>query len=100
MPPASIIPTGKTTLQAIEASRARYLFTVPSILEEMIGLSGGIGLEALKGLEIVATGGAPMKESFGAEISAAGVKLLLNHWGKSYYLYHISGHLYLHRPFF
>ncbi|KAG6886628.1 hypothetical protein C0992_003085, partial [Termitomyces sp. T32_za158] len=79
LPPASVIPTGKTTLRAIEASGARYLFTVPSILEEMIGLSGGIGLKALKDLEIVATGGAPMKESFGAEISAAGVKLL-NHW--------------------
>ncbi|KAG6884831.1 putative NRPS-like protein biosynthetic cluster [Termitomyces sp. T159_Od127] len=80
LPPASIIPTGKTTLQAIERSGARFLFTVPSILEEMIGLSGGMGLKALKGLDIVATGGAPIKESFGVEISAAGVKLL-NHWG-------------------
>ncbi|KAG6884715.1 hypothetical protein C0992_005883, partial [Termitomyces sp. T32_za158] len=79
LPPTSVIPTGKTTLQAIEASGARYLFTVPSILEEMMGLSGGIGLKALKDLEIVATGGAPMKESLGAEVSAAGVKLL-NHW--------------------
>ncbi|KAG6899967.1 hypothetical protein C0995_004569, partial [Termitomyces sp. Mi166 len=80
LPPASVIPTGKTTLRAIEMNYARYLFTVPSILEEMIGLPGGMGLEALKDLEIVATGGAPMKESFGAKVSAAGVKLL-NHWG-------------------
>ncbi|KAG5325053.1 hypothetical protein C0989_011645, partial [Termitomyces sp. Mn162] len=47
----------------------------------MIGLPGGLGLETLKDLEIVAIGGAPMKESFGVEVSLAGVKLL-NHWGK------------------
>ncbi|KNZ77600.1 L-aminoadipate-semialdehyde dehydrogenase large subunit [Termitomyces sp. J132] len=80
LPPASVIPTGKTVLQAIEANGAQYLFTVPSILEEMIGLPGGLGLETLKDLEIVAIGGAPMKESFGVEVSLAGVKLL-NHWG-------------------
>ncbi|KAG6856431.1 putative NRPS-like protein biosynthetic cluster [Tephrocybe sp. NHM501043] len=80
LPPASAIPTGKTTLQLLESTGARYMFTVPSILEEMSRISGGLGLEALKDLEIVATGGAPMKESVGAELAAAGVKLL-NHWG-------------------
>ncbi|KAG6848897.1 putative secondary metabolism biosynthetic enzyme [Arthromyces matolae] len=80
LPPASVIPTGKSTLHALEATGARYLFTVPSILEEMLRLPGGFGIEALKDLEIVATGGAPMKENVGAEITGAGVKLL-NHWG-------------------
>ncbi|KAG6864883.1 putative NRPS-like protein biosynthetic cluster [Blastosporella zonata] len=80
LPPASVVPTGKTTLRSLEANNARYLFTVPSILEEIARLAGGVGLEALKDLEIVATGGAPMKESVGTEIAAAGIKLL-NHWG-------------------
>ncbi|KAG6916177.1 putative NRPS-like protein biosynthetic cluster [Tephrocybe rancida] len=80
LPPASVIPTGKTTLQALEASGARYLFTVPSIIEELLRLPGDLGLEAMKDLEIVATGGAPMKEAVGNEVVAAGIKLL-NHWG-------------------
>lgn len=80
LPPASTIPTGKTTLLALQSIGARYLLSVPSILEEMIRLSDSQGLEALKDLEIVATGGAPMKESIGSELAAAGVKLL-NHWG-------------------
>ncbi|KAG5337253.1 putative secondary metabolism biosynthetic enzyme [Termitomyces sp. Mn162] len=80
LPPASVIPTGKTVLQAIETNGAQYLFTVPSILEEIISLPGGLGLETLKNLEIVVTGGAPMKESSGVKVSSAGVKLL-NHWG-------------------
>ncbi|KAH0582229.1 hypothetical protein H2248_011874 [Termitomyces sp. 'cryptogamus'] len=80
LPPASVIPTGKMVLQAIEANGAQYLFTVPSILEEMIGLPGGLGLKTLKDLETVAIGGAPMKESFSVEVSLAGVELL-NHWG-------------------
>ncbi|GLB38787.1 putative acetyl-CoA synthetase-like protein [Lyophyllum shimeji] len=80
LPPASVIPTGKTTLLALQSSGARYLLSVPSILEEMIRLPGGEGLDALRDLEIVATGGAPMKENVGDELVAAGVKLL-NHWG-------------------
>ncbi|KAF8059573.1 hypothetical protein FPV67DRAFT_1633230 [Lyophyllum atratum] len=80
LPPASIIPTGKTTLRALQSNGARYLLSVPSILEEMIRLPGDEGLEALRDLEIVATGGAPMKENVGNELASSGVKLL-NHWG-------------------
>jgi hypothetical protein len=80
LPPASVIPTGKTTLAALQSSGARYMLSVPSILEEMLRLPGGAGIDALKDLDIVAIGGAAMKESVGSELVAAGVKLL-NHWG-------------------
>jgi hypothetical protein len=82
LPPASVIPTGKSTLNALQTSGARYMMTVPSLLEEVLGLPGGAGLQALQRLEIVAVGGAPMKESVGNELVAAGVNLL-NHWGRS-----------------
>lgn len=58
------------------------MLSVPSILEDMLNLPDGIGIEALKNLEIVAVGGAPMKESTGRELVEHGVKLL-NHWGTS-----------------
>lgn len=62
------------------------MFTVPSIAEELARLPGGVGLEALQKLEIVAVGGAPMKESVGDELAAAGVNLL-NHWGRCHQRY-------------
>jgi len=83
LPPASVVPTGKSTLNALQTSGARYIMTVPSIVEEVLRLPGGVGLRALKGLEIVAVGGAPIKESVGDELAAAGVNLL-NHWGKHF----------------
>lgn len=80
LPPASVVPTGKSILNALQTSGARYMFTVPSIVEEVLGLPGGVGLEVLQRLEIVAVGGASMKESVGSALAAAGVNLL-NHWG-------------------
>ncbi|RDB14628.1 Non-canonical non-ribosomal peptide synthetase FUB8 [Hypsizygus marmoreus] len=80
IPPASTIPTGRSALLALRTNGARYMFSVPSILEELVRLPGGEGLDALRDLEIVAVGGAPMKENVGSELVAAGVKLL-NHWG-------------------
>jgi len=82
LPPAGIIPTAKTTLATLESRGARYLFTVPSILEECVRLPRDEGINALRNLEIVAVGGAPMKDSVGRQIAAAGVNLL-NHWGAS-----------------
>lgn len=78
--PASVIPTAESTLKILQSSGARYMFTVPSILEEFIRLPSDEGIEALRNLEIVAAGGAPMKESVGNEIAASGINLL-NHWG-------------------
>lgn len=85
LPAATIIPTGKTTLAVLQSTGARYMLSVPSILEDMLRLPGGAGLEALRDLEIVAVGGAPMKESVGAELAAAGVNLL-NHWGSFFFI--------------
>ena len=80
LPPATVIPTGKSTLAMLKASGARYLLSVPSILEDILRLPGKYGLEALQELEVVAIGGAAMKENVGAELVANGVNLL-NHWG-------------------
>lgn len=76
-----MIPTGKSTLATLQLSSARYMLSVPSILEDMVRLPGGEGLEALKDLEIVAIGGAAMKDNVGCELAAAGINLL-NHWGE------------------
>ena len=83
LPPAGIIPTAKTTLATLQSRGARYLFTVPSILEEFVRLPRDEGIDALRDLEIVVVGGAPMKDSVGGQIAAAGVNLL-SHWGAYY----------------
>lgn len=83
LPPAEITPTAQTTLTTLRSCRARYLLTVPSILEDFVRLPRGEGIDALRDLEIVAVAGAPMKESVGSQIVAAGVNLL-NMWGVSF----------------
>lgn len=82
LPPATIIPTGKSALAMLKASGARYMLSVPSILEDILRLPGKAGLEALQELEVLAIGGAAMKENVGQELVDNGVNLL-NHWGKS-----------------
>ncbi|KAF9018364.1 acetyl-CoA synthetase-like protein [Hymenopellis radicata] len=77
---ATVIPTGRSTLKMIEITNANTMFTVPSILEEMLRLPDGAGVDALKKLQFIAVGGAPIKESVAEELTARGVKLL-NHWG-------------------
>lgn len=57
------------------------MLSVPSILEDILRLPGRAGLEALQELEVVAIGGAAMKENVGNELVKNGVNLL-NHWGK------------------
>ena len=80
LPPAGMIPTAKTTLATLQSCGARYLLTVPSIVEEFVRLPRNEGIEALRDLEIVTVGGAPMKDSVAKQIVAAGVNLL-NVWG-------------------
>lgn len=84
--PASTIPTGRTLTEALRWSRIHYLFAVPSLLEEMIMLPHGEGLKALQRLQLVAVGGAPMKEAVGDQVFEAGVPLL-NHWGELFWLH-------------
>ncbi|KDQ51272.1 hypothetical protein JAAARDRAFT_140530 [Jaapia argillacea MUCL 33604] len=80
LPPASVIPTARSTVAVLKSTNARSMLSVPSILEDILNLQDGSGLEALRQLDFVAIGGAPMKEPVGEELVAAGVNLL-NHWG-------------------
>ncbi|KAF7422954.1 hypothetical protein PC9H_011118 [Pleurotus ostreatus] len=78
LPPASVIPTARLTIAAIQSVGARSLLSVPSIIEDITRFPGG--LDILKTLDFIAIGGAPMKEHVGSELVAQGVNLL-NHWG-------------------
>ncbi|KAL0961267.1 hypothetical protein HGRIS_006230 [Hohenbuehelia grisea] len=80
LPPASVIPTARTTIAAIQSTGAKSMLSVPSIVEDIMKFPGGVGLEVLKTLDFIAIGGAPMKENVGNELASKGVKLL-NHWG-------------------
>ncbi|KAF8810820.1 hypothetical protein BYT27DRAFT_7253353 [Phlegmacium glaucopus] len=81
LPPASIILTARSTLAALNYTKARYMMSVPPILEDMLIMKELDALPVLKTLDFIAIGGAPMKEHIGSELVANGVKLL-NHWGK------------------
>lgn len=64
----------------LTSTKARFMMTVPSILEDILIMKEFNALPVLQSLDFVATGGAPMKERIGAELVANGVKLL-NNWG-------------------
>ncbi|PFH48597.1 hypothetical protein AMATHDRAFT_81705 [Amanita thiersii Skay4041] len=90
--PSSTIPTGRSALTALQSTGARYMLTVPSIVEDILRLTAAPhtsnkddkdnddNLAILRQLEILAIGGAPMKEFTTRELVKAGVNLL-NHWG-------------------
>ncbi|KIY67026.1 acetyl-CoA synthetase-like protein [Cylindrobasidium torrendii FP15055 ss-10] len=80
LPPASTIPTARSTILALEFSKARSMLSVPSILEDMLRLPSNVGIDALRKLDFIAIGGAPMKETVAHALVSKGVKLL-NHWG-------------------
>jgi hypothetical protein len=64
----------------LTSTKARFMMTVPSILEDIVIMKELNALPILQTLTFVATGGAPMKERIGAELVANSVKLL-NNWG-------------------
>ncbi|EPQ54396.1 acetyl-CoA synthetase-like protein [Gloeophyllum trabeum ATCC 11539] len=80
LPPATVIPTARSTLAVLKSTGARSMLSVPSILEDILNLPGTDGLDALRKLDFIAIGGAPMKEPVGEALVKQGVKLL-NHWG-------------------
>ncbi|EDQ98476.1 uncharacterized protein LACBIDRAFT_256821 [Laccaria bicolor S238N-H82] len=82
LPPSGIIPTALSTLHTINSTNARYLFTVPCIIEDILCLPDDVGLEAMKKLDIVVVGGAPLKDIVGRRMTEGGVRVL-NHWGAS-----------------
>ena len=67
---------------ALRISGARYMLTVPSIVEDILRSPEVDGLEVLRQLEILAIGGAPLRESIIQELLQAKVNVL-NHWGMS-----------------
>jgi len=67
-------------MTALRVTGARYMLTVPSIVQDILRNREADGLAMLRQLEILAIGGAPMKESVIQELVRAKVKLL-NHWG-------------------
>ena len=80
LPAATTIPTARSTLAQIELSNARSLFTVPSIIEDLLR-EGNRAIKALRRLEFVAVGGASIGDKVLQELMAHDIKLL-NHWGK------------------
>lgn len=56
------------------------MLTVPSIVEDILRSPEADCLEMLRQLEILAIGGAPLKESIIKELRQAKVNVL-NHWG-------------------
>ncbi|KAI0322050.1 hypothetical protein OF83DRAFT_1096462 [Amylostereum chailletii] len=80
LPSASAIPTARSTIASLELTGARSMFSVPSILEDIVRLPDGAGIEVLQKLDFIAIGGAPMKESVALTLASNGVNLL-NHWG-------------------
>lgn len=80
LPPPNVPPTGTSVVELLYSTNARSLMSVPSILEEIVLMAGGKGIQALSALQFVAFGGGLLKSSVGEGLSAAGVKLL-NHYG-------------------
>ena len=64
----------------LELSNARSLFTVPSIIEDLLR-EGDRAIKALRQLDFVAVGGASIGDKVLQELMAHDIKLL-NHWGK------------------
>ncbi|KAK0552757.1 hypothetical protein OC845_001543 [Tilletia horrida] len=102
LPPPSTIPTAQLIVEIMHSTKPHILFTVPSLLTDMLQTGSAStppplqeraspvrattsnftdeALSALRTLDLVAFGGAPIKASTGETMAAAGVKLL-NHFG-------------------
>ncbi|KAH6623072.1 hypothetical protein F5144DRAFT_495138 [Chaetomium tenue] len=80
LPPPHTVPTGLSTANALRQFGCKSLMTVPHILDEMVALPPGEGVDALLPLQFVACGGGPLKLTTGEKLAAAGVKLLA-HFG-------------------
>ncbi|GAK64450.1 acetyl-CoA synthetase-like protein [Moesziomyces antarcticus] len=64
--------------RAIDACphRPAYFLSVPYILDMMFTDAAGEGAEALVGMQLVSTGGAPLPQQLGDQMVAAGVRLV------------------------
>ena len=73
LPVSSSVPTGASTIEAIQTSRACSLMTVPSILDDICNTKN---IRPLADLQFVGFGGGLLKQSVGEKLAAAGVKLV------------------------
>ncbi|KAI2624987.1 hypothetical protein GGR54DRAFT_545064 [Hypoxylon sp. NC1633] len=84
LPPVSVIPATKSTLDLLQTFRCRSLMTVPNIIDDVLSLPGekelGTALEILARLEFVAVGGGALKAENGVALVQHNVKIL-NHYG-------------------
>lgn len=80
LPSSVTTPSAYTTAKILSFPGVGSLFTVPSIIEDMVLENGGDSVRLLARLRLVVVGGAPIKVSLGERITTAGVPLL-NHFG-------------------
>ncbi|VBB79331.1 Putative protein of unknown function [Podospora comata] len=84
LPPSSIIPAAKSTLEILQASKARSLMSVPSILQDIFSLPSveeqSTAFSLLRKMEFVAVGGGAMSPDVANSLVEKGVRLL-NHYG-------------------
>ncbi|KAI1373464.1 hypothetical protein F4677DRAFT_462219 [Hypoxylon crocopeplum] len=79
LPSPTSVPTAESTITLIKATSAKFLMTVPSILEDMAE-DMAANASSLVALELVVAGGGPMKPEVAARLVNHGVNLL-NHFG-------------------
>ncbi|KAK0702433.1 hypothetical protein B0T21DRAFT_112500 [Apiosordaria backusii] len=83
-PPSSIIPAAKSTLEILQASKAKSLMSVPSILQDILSLPSAeeqtTAFSLLRKMEFVAVGGGAMNPDVANSLVKRGVRLL-NHYG-------------------
>ncbi|KAF2469202.1 acetyl-CoA synthetase-like protein [Lindgomyces ingoldianus] len=74
--PPAFVPSAASTVELLTLADARSLLTVPSLLQDITELPENVGLEVLRKLQYVASGGGPLGVSVGSKLSRAGVKLI------------------------
>ncbi|KAI1773560.1 hypothetical protein F4818DRAFT_452989 [Hypoxylon cercidicola] len=84
LPPASVIPATKSTLDLLRTFKCRSLMTVPSIVDDILSLLENgerqAALQLLARLEFLAVGGGALRPQNGLTLAQHKVKLL-NHYG-------------------
>jgi acyl-coenzyme A synthetase/AMP-(fatty) acid ligase len=76
IPPPNSIPSAAATLDFIRRTNAGTLVIVPSILQDIAEMPDDSGIQVLRSLEYVVSGGAPLSERIGDMLVQAGVKLI------------------------
>ncbi|KAH7121149.1 hypothetical protein B0J11DRAFT_616525 [Dendryphion nanum] len=76
LPPSGFIPSATSAVEFIKMIDAGTLHIVPSILQDIVEIKNGAGIDALRPLKYVVTGGGPLSESAGSKLVKSGVKLI------------------------